>query len=501
MQILIQGASGYLVETPDRYELRNVTKAMVISRIAGSASDVPVKEKWMSQLTDDDIYTYVTLKDVEFPVRKGAITPINEGYAIGTGASRISKYPLLVRDINGDDMYMLTNTNCAYRSDGTRLPYGSGKISGVIVHERFSRFEWRDGADPAEMDDDPTLGFIGRYQIRHQTKGDIWDNMQNSVEDSFSALLTEYRYWNPDKENKVQKPTYGTNGYLTHTYQEKYTGSASKEYLQATFQQHMWGGGTYEYLGPVGNNASYIFGANFGNKNGIGVVIDPAKESWNPLMDDLVSRNPDGTLEWCGPYAKDKNAANGTGGWPGNNEFHANQLQRQHGYARQGECIRFLLHRLRQPLLVGRRHRPPLRLADQLLDRRHHDIAYLDADFRYEHAAELLLAPFLVCRMVADRFAGRKGRLAVESDRRIHHPRRFRLGEHALFVVRSLQKHRLRASPGDSRPRKRLHPASPDERPLQRRLRLRQRAPEPERQRRCPGRGTRQQPRIFRHPL
>ena len=55
------------------------------------------------------------------------------------------------------------------------------------------------------------------------------------------------------------------------------------------------------------------------------------------------------------------------------------------------------------------------------------------------NAAELLLAPFLVCRMVADRFAGRKGRLAVESDRRIHHPRRFRLGEHALFVVRGLQ--------------------------------------------------------------
>ena len=52
---------------PDRYELRNVTKAMVISRIAGSASDVPVKEGWMSQLTDDDIYTYVTLKDVRFP--------------------------------------------------------------------------------------------------------------------------------------------------------------------------------------------------------------------------------------------------------------------------------------------------------------------------------------------------------------------------------------------------------------------------------------------------
>lgn len=327
VQILVQGASAYLVMNPDRYELRDVTRAMVISRVAGSASDVPVKEKYMNELTDDDIYTYVTLKDVEFPIRKGSITPLNGGYSIETNANRISKYPLLVRDINGDDMYMLTNTTCMYRSDGTRLPYGSGKISGVIVHERFSRFEWRNGADPAEIQDDPTLGFIGRYQIRHQTKGDIWDNMSNSVEDSFSALLTEYRYWNPDLENKVQRPTYGTNGWLTHTYQEKYSGSANKEYLQATYQQHMWGGGTYDYLGPVGNNASYYFGANYGNKNGMGVVIDPSKESWNPLMDDLVSHNPDGTLEWCGPYAADPNAASGTGGWPGNDAIPTNSAQ------------------------------------------------------------------------------------------------------------------------------------------------------------------------------
>ena len=122
VQLLIQGATGNLVENPDRYELEGVTKSMVISRTAGSASDVPVKEKHMNELTDDDIYTYVTLKEVEFPVRKGSITPVNEGYAIGTNAHRISKYPLLVRDINGDAMYMMTNTNCAYRSDGTGCP-------------------------------------------------------------------------------------------------------------------------------------------------------------------------------------------------------------------------------------------------------------------------------------------------------------------------------------------------------------------------------------------
>lgn len=59
VQLLIQGATGNLVENPDRYELEGVTKSMVISRTAGSASDVPVKEKHMNELTDDDIYTYV----------------------------------------------------------------------------------------------------------------------------------------------------------------------------------------------------------------------------------------------------------------------------------------------------------------------------------------------------------------------------------------------------------------------------------------------------------
>ena len=111
-------------------------------------------------MNDNDLYTYVTLKDVELPVRKGAISPVNEGYSIGTGANRLSKYPLMVRDRNADHLYMYTNTVCLYRNDGTRLPYGSGKISGVIVHERFSRFEWRDGADPLEVEDDVTLGNI-----------------------------------------------------------------------------------------------------------------------------------------------------------------------------------------------------------------------------------------------------------------------------------------------------------------------------------------------------
>ena len=328
-----------LSDEPERVSIKNVTKNMVVSQVAGDKSSLPKKEKYISELTDSDLYTYVTLKDVEFPMRKGSIVPVNEGYAIGTGAHRLSKYPLMVRDINANHIYMYTNTVCEYRNDGTRLPYGSGKISGVIVHERYPRFEWREGADPAEMDDDVTLGNIGRYQIRHQCKDDIWGQMNDSVEDSFSALLTEYRYWFPDMTEEVCRPTYGENGWLTHTYQRKYTGSEAKEYMQATYKQHMWGAGTYVYLGPMGNSANYKFGQNWGNTNGCGIIIDPAKEHYDAdhtALLNLVSFNPDGTIEWCGPNAASADAVGTTMGGGGINNQSSSMYGKSNVY---GACF------------------------------------------------------------------------------------------------------------------------------------------------------------------
>ena len=85
-----------------------------MSSTEGTASDLPVKEKYMRDLTDEDIYTYVTLKDCELPVRKGSLTPINEGYANAGGAHRCAKYATLMRDINGNSMYIYTNTTCLF---------------------------------------------------------------------------------------------------------------------------------------------------------------------------------------------------------------------------------------------------------------------------------------------------------------------------------------------------------------------------------------------------
>ena len=278
---------------------------MKASQMPASSSEIIREEKYFSELTPEDIYTYKTLKDVEFPVRKGSLTPINEGYAIGGKSDRISKYPLLVRDINGDSFYMYTNTVCTYRYDGERLPQGSGKLSGVIVHERFSRFDWENGKDLLDMEIFESLGNIGTYQIRHQTKSDITEGMAMDYKDSFSELLLEYRYWNPDSENGVMRPSYGTNGWFTHTYQEKYTGDASLDFTaEDHFNQHMRPEVSFAYLGKVGISGNPFFEPASGNVNGFGIVLDSPNDQYNIEMSDWIGEH-NGKNEWMAPLVTD----------------------------------------------------------------------------------------------------------------------------------------------------------------------------------------------------
>ena len=258
IQLSLKGVRLVHDTDPDRFALKGVKSAMIISSELGTAADIPRKEKRISQLTDDDIYTYVTLTDCELPIRKGPLTPINEGYANATGANRTEKCASLVRDIEGEHIYLYTNTTCLYRRDGSRLPYGSGKLSGIVVHELFPRFEWEDNASG----DDESYGYIGRYQLRHVSKSDF-DGLAEDFEESFSALLTEYRYGK--LESKIFRPTTGDNGYLTFTHPDETSGNAG------------WGTSDPSYLGPVGNNYNLdkegpTSGAHTGNVNGNGVI-------------------------------------------------------------------------------------------------------------------------------------------------------------------------------------------------------------------------------------
>ncbi len=193
-------------DEPVQYTIEGVMSKNILTSSDGTLT-MPWKEKSITQLTDDDINTLVKIKDCEIAMRKGPFTPVNEGYTSLCGYNRLAKYPILIRDIKGGSMYMFTNMTCSYRRNGETLPYGSGDITGIVVHESYKSFE-KDGN-------------IGRYQLRHLLREEI--DLKPNFEDSFSGIITEFRYAKfPGENQKTTLPnailaTKG-NGELCHTY-------------------------------------------------------------------------------------------------------------------------------------------------------------------------------------------------------------------------------------------------------------------------------------------
>ena len=151
---------------PDCMTLTGVQALNVLSVAPGTAADLPVKERSVATLTDDDLYTFVTLRDAEFVFKEGSYTNIWEPYAQSCGELHHYKYDInnrmdgwasLVRDSEGGAIYMLVNTLCAWRRAGKPLPQGMGPLSGVVVHTPMRRY----GGD------------MGRYSIRPLDEGGI----------------------------------------------------------------------------------------------------------------------------------------------------------------------------------------------------------------------------------------------------------------------------------------------------------------------------------------
>ena len=283
--LLLKGTSLTKETDPERYEITGLTSSNIVGRETGFSSNLPEREKFISELTDADIYTYITLKDCEFAVRKGALTPLNDAYTLSSGKGMISKYPRLVRDAEGSSIYTYTNTTCPYRRDGVRLPYGSGTLSGVIVHELFPNYVYGDN------DDEELSGNIGRYQIRHQSYSDI----AFDKEKSFSHILAEFRYATGFRT--------GENGM---SYFNATDGQASARFFHtsgdavtncpSTFNYIGWTGtnsGVAPFKGHIGFDSSidqplgysfadgYVFDYSGTNSDGKGKVSSTKKNTYN----------------------------------------------------------------------------------------------------------------------------------------------------------------------------------------------------------------------------
>ena len=151
---------------PDRYVISGLTGANLLET---SQATVPQKIKKISELTDDDIYTFVTLTDTEFSCKKGSYLDVvdHSSYSFMDG------WASLLVDDQGSGIYAPVNVNCSWRRTGEGLPQGSGNTSGIIVSDRM-----------------PRLGDVGRYQIRVLDKSGFAQS-----QDAVTAGWTDHAEW------------------------------------------------------------------------------------------------------------------------------------------------------------------------------------------------------------------------------------------------------------------------------------------------------------------
>lgn len=192
-------------DAPVRYTLKGLTADNIIEASEPNSALLPIKAKSISQLTDADLFTWVSLQNIEIAFKDGSYTNATDGYSIkndlfnpqGNASSpRWDIAPLLLTDADGATMSMLTNAMVPWRRNNSGLlpngvPQGAGTFNGVVVAEELVRY-----------------GDLGRYQIRAMTQSDI-----AMGQTPFSTTIVEWN-WNDKLVDLI--PEIGTGTFETY---------------------------------------------------------------------------------------------------------------------------------------------------------------------------------------------------------------------------------------------------------------------------------------------
>ena len=179
----------------------------VVSRKSGTAENVPVKEKLISELTDEDIFTMVTLKDMEFAFKDGAIVNIKENYG-----QYVEKYHkdykkevnfrmdgarAMMKDAHGNAIGMAVNTLCDWRRDGDGVPQGSGLLTGILTDEQMRRY----GSNTGRY----LIRPLGRSDIKidSKKKSSAWTILTGWILDGFAGKQLDYEKAGPSESPQV----------------------------------------------------------------------------------------------------------------------------------------------------------------------------------------------------------------------------------------------------------------------------------------------------------
>lgn len=231
VQIYLKGAVLTRKDAPVRYMVTSVGAENLIASTSGSAYDAQPKVTEIGQLTDEDIYTLVTLKDCEIPFRKGPFVPVDLRHR-----DVINRYPMPIRDKNGSSIHLMTNIGAAWERDGKGMPQGSGNITGVLVYETCDNFAWDNTVAAEKLGQGVNIGYItdighiSDYQIRPVTREDI--ALKENFKDGFSEMIMEIRYTNKQYSNIILN----TQGNIIHPTYPASSNPLEDPDLKSTFR-------------------------------------------------------------------------------------------------------------------------------------------------------------------------------------------------------------------------------------------------------------------------
>ena len=127
--------------------IRDIPNGAVLSVIPGRKEDVPVRVRRVRELTDDDLYTWVSIPDCEFVFKYGSYCNILESYAARPsdnkalgGNGMMDSWQTLLTDADGSPVYAMINSRVPWRRSGNGVPQGKGTLSGIYVRSDILRY-------------------------------------------------------------------------------------------------------------------------------------------------------------------------------------------------------------------------------------------------------------------------------------------------------------------------------------------------------------------------
>lgn len=135
-----------LIKEGARYLVDGLKTSSILHAGEAGTASIPPKERFISELTPQDIFTYVTLKDCEFIFKNGCFGNMDEVYVSknpegrNLGTNRGDGWEKLICDFQGASIYMHVNANMTGRRSRGGVPLGRGTISGILVDTYNPRY-------------------------------------------------------------------------------------------------------------------------------------------------------------------------------------------------------------------------------------------------------------------------------------------------------------------------------------------------------------------------